>query len=151
MLTTTFWDPAFANNGNILATTLGGRDSYAQSLAIGDTMVLSNTMVNNVRFTIHRTNVHRTHTDFFGPEDVGINTSTATLPKVTLITVTGGFTLGIGTETDSWYRPNTYAFSDDLTMVRGNHQFGFGARLAFTDWKTRPTSARQAPSPSTAA
>src|SRR6185503_4736702 len=47
--TTTFWDPAYANTGNILATTLGGRDSSAQSLAIGDTMVLSNTVVNNVR------------------------------------------------------------------------------------------------------
>jgi hypothetical protein len=72
MLTTTFWDPPYANSGNILATSLGGRDSDAKSLAIGDTMVLSNTMVNNVRFTYHYTNVHRTHTPYFGPEDVGI-------------------------------------------------------------------------------
>jgi hypothetical protein len=56
----------------MLSTSLGGRDSDAKSLAIGDTMVLSNTMVNNVRFTYHYTNVHRTHTPYFGPEDVGI-------------------------------------------------------------------------------
>src|SRR6266545_1209150 len=50
MLSTVFWDPAFANaNGNILAATLGGRDNTVHSLAIGDSMVLSNTTVNNVR------------------------------------------------------------------------------------------------------
>ena len=132
--TTTFWDPPYANTGNLLATTLGGRDSSAQSLAIGDTMVLSNTVVNNVRFTFHRTNVHRTHTDFFGPQDVGIN-SFSYPGKVTLITVTSGFTLGTGTETDAWYRPNTYAFSDDLTMIRGNHQWAFGGVISLSDWK----------------
>src|SRR4029078_5807950 len=43
MLTTTFWDPPFANNGNLLSTSLGGRDSDALSLAIGDNMVVHNT------------------------------------------------------------------------------------------------------------
>jgi hypothetical protein len=134
MRTTTFWDPPYANTGNILATTLGGRDSSAHSLAIGDTMVLSNTVVNNVRFTFHRTNVHRTHTGFFSPQDVGIN-SFSYPGNVTLINVTGGFTLGTGTETDAWYRPNTYAFSDDLTMVRGAHQWAFGGVVSLSDWK----------------
>ena len=136
MLTTTFWDPAYANTGNILATTLGGRDSDTQSLVVGDTMVLSNTVVNNLRVAAHRTNVHRTHSEFFGPEDVGVNIHT-TIPHYILISVTGGFTLGTGTETDSWYRPNTYAFSDDLTIVRGNHQWALGASVALNDWKTR--------------
>ena len=74
MVTTTSGTPPYAQPGNILATTLGGRDNLTQSLAIGDTMVLSNTIVNNLRFAVHRTNVHRTHTDFFGPKDVGMNT-----------------------------------------------------------------------------
>ena len=133
MRTTTFWDPAYANTGSILATTLGGRDSSAQSLAIGDTMVLSNTMVNNVRFTAHRTNVHRTHTDYFGPQDVGINSYS--YPGNLLINITGGFRLGMGTETDAFYRPNTYAFSDDLTMIRGSHQWAFGGVVSLSDWK----------------
>ncbi len=136
MLTTTFWDPPFANNGNLLSASLGGRDSDARSLAIGDTMVLSNTMVNNVRFTYHYTNVHRTHTEYFGPEDVGIKTFSY-LDDVTLIAVSNAFNLGLGTEFDAFYRPHTYAFSDDLTMIRGNHQFGFGGNLSLNDWKTR--------------
>ena len=78
--TTTFWEPSYTNTGNILATTLGGRDSAVHSLAVGDTMVLSNTMVNNVRFSVNRTDVHRTHAEFFGPEDIGVNSPTATSP-----------------------------------------------------------------------
>ncbi len=136
MLTTTFYDPPFANNGNILSASLGGRDSDAKSLAIGDTMVLSNTMVNNLRFTYHYTNVHRTHEPYFGPEDVGIR-SFSYLEDVTLIAVSNAFNLGLGTEFDAFYRPHTYAFSDDLTMIRGSHQFGFGGTLALNDWKTR--------------
>ena len=133
---TTFWDPPFLNSGNLLSTSLGGRDSDARSLAIGDTMVLTNNLVNNVRFTYHHTNVHRTNAPYFGPSDVGIKAYTY-VPDVTLVAVTNAFNLGLGTEFDSFYRPNTYAFSDDLTMVRGSHQFGFGGVVSLNDWKTR--------------
>ena len=110
MRTTTFWDPALVNSDTILSAAgagAGGRDSSSQSLAIGDTMVLSNTVVNNIRFTANRTNVHRTHADMFGPEDVGVNIYTP-IPDYMLLSVTGGFSINTGTETDSFYRPNTY-------------------------------------------
>ena len=57
--------------------------------------------------------------------------------------------LGMGTETDSWYRPNTYAISDDLTMVRGNHQWGFGTSgvvLGLDDRVERPVAGRRSAS-----
>ena len=138
MRTTTFWDPALLNSDTILSAAgagAGGRDSSSQSLAIGDTMVLSNTTVNNIRFTANRTNVHRTHADMFGPQDVGVNIYTP-IPNYMLLSVTGAFSINTGTETDSFYRPNTYAISDDLTMVRGDHQWAFGASVGFSDWKT---------------
>ncbi len=138
MRSTTFWDPALVNSDTILSAAgagAGGRDSSSQSLAIGDTMVLSNTVVNNIRFTANRTNVHRTHADMFGPEDVGVNIYTP-IPEYMLLSVTGGFAINTGTETDSFYRPNTYAFSDDLTVISGNHQWAFGASVGFSDWKT---------------
>jgi hypothetical protein len=99
-------------------------------------MVLTNTVVNNIRFAANRTNVHRTHADMFGPQDVGVNIYTP-IPNYMLLSVTGAFSINTGTETDSFYRPNTYAISDDLTMVRGNHQWGFGMSAGFSDWKTR--------------
>ena len=136
MLSTTFWDPAFVNaDGNILAATLGGRDNTVHSLAIGDSMVLNNTMVNNIRVSVSRTSVMRTHSELFGPEDVGVNMFTY-IPEYMNLTVTGAFSINTGTETFSYYKPNTYSLSDDLTMVRGNHQFGFGGAVAMSDWKT---------------
>ncbi|OFW06204.1 MAG: hypothetical protein A3I61_18735 [Acidobacteria bacterium RIFCSPLOWO2_02_FULL_68_18] len=134
MLTTTFWKPPFEETGNMLASTLGGRDSSAHSLALGHTAVLGNTTVNSLRLTVNRTDVHRTHADYLGPQDVGVNTYSYP-GRVMLLTVTGGFALGTGTEIDSYYRPNTYAVSDDLTLVRGNHQWGLGASVGVSDWK----------------
>jgi len=133
MVTTTNWDPPYLESGNVLANTLGGRDSDSESLAIGDTIVLSNTVVNNVRFSFNKTNVHRTNAPYFGPQDVGIDIYSY-LPDVTLVSVSGAFNLGVATQFESYYRPKTYAFSDDLTMVRGDHQFGFGGQLSFSEW-----------------
>ena len=136
MATTYKFEPPYAESGNVLSTTIGGRDNLAQSVAIGDSMVLSNQVVNNVRFAFNRTAVHRTHTDFFGPNDVGVN-SYSYLDDYMLVTVTSGFNLGGGTENDAIFHTNAYTFSDDLTVIRNAHQFGFGASVAFWDSLSR--------------
>jgi hypothetical protein len=139
MHTATKWDPALSFDPTNFLTGMnagaGGRDSYAHSLAVGYTQVLSNTMVNNVRLAVNRSQVFRTHTDMFGPEDVGVNIYSY-IPERMLITITGGFNVNHGTETASWYRPNTVGLSDDITLIRGNHQLGLGAALGLSDWKT---------------
>ena len=139
MHTATKWEPALSYDPDNLLTGMnagaGGRDNYAHSLAVGYTQVLSNTTVNNVRLAVNRSQVYRTHTDMFGPEDVGVNIYTY-VPERMLITITGGFNVNHGTETASWYRPNTLGISDDLTLVRGNHQLGIGAAVGLNDWKT---------------
>jgi hypothetical protein len=135
-LSTTFWDPAYLNSdGNLLSATLGGRDNAQHSLAVGDTWVINNTMINNVRVAVDRTRVLRTHADLFGPEDVGIKMYSH-VPHYMNITTTGAFSVNTGTETFSFYKPNTYALSDDFTMVRGNHQYGIGGAMSLSDWKT---------------
>jgi hypothetical protein len=136
MLSTTFWDPAFENaDGNILAATLGGRDNSQNSFVVGDTMVLSNTIVNNIRAVLNRTSVVRTHAELFGPEDVGVNMFSY-IPNYMNITITGAFSINTGTETFSFYKPNTYGINDDLTIVRGNHQYGLGGAVSISNWKT---------------
>jgi hypothetical protein len=136
MATTYYFAPPYAESGNILSTTIGGRDNLAQSIALGDTMVLSNTMVNNLRFAYNRTAVHRTHVDFFGVNDIGVNTYSY-LDDYMLVNVTGGFNLGGGTENDARFTTNAYSISDDLTIVRGDHQFGLGVSVALWDSLSR--------------
>jgi hypothetical protein len=132
MATTYKYEPPFASSGNVLSTRLGGRDNLAQSVAVGDTKVLNNNVVNNLRFAFNRSAIHRTHSNFFGVDDVGIR-SYSYLEDYMLLSVTGGFNLGGGTENQAIFHTNTYSFSDDLTMIRGGHQWGFGASVAFWD------------------
>jgi hypothetical protein len=132
MATTYFFNPPYAESENILSTTIGGRDNLVQSIALGDTMVLSNTVVNNIRFAFNRSAVHRTHVNFFDPNDVGINTFSY-LQDYMQMGVTGAFNLGGGTENDAIFHTNTWTFGDDITMIRGNHQWGFGAQFAYWD------------------
>jgi len=140
MLSTTFWDPAFGNSpDNILSSGgpagSGGRDNYSHSFVVGDTLVLSNTVVNNLRVSANKTKVQRWHADMFGPEEIGAKYYSY-LPKYVTMGVTGAFAINTATESFAFYQPSTYSVADDLTIVRGDHQYGLGAAVSLSDWKT---------------
>jgi hypothetical protein len=120
---------------NILVSSQGGRDNKAFSFTVGDTLVLSNNTVNSLRVAYNKTDIHRTHERIgFSATDVGVNIYSY-LEEYLLVNVTGGgFQLGGGTESEARFRTPSYQVSDDLTMVRGSHQYGFGASVAF--WKS---------------
>jgi hypothetical protein len=131
MVTTALLTPPFVETQNILSTNLGGRDNIAHSLTLGDTMVLSNTTVNSIRFAWNNTDIHRTHEAFgFSAPDVGIRTYSY-LDEYMLLNITNGFQLGGGTESEARFKTPSFNIADDLTLVRGNHQFGVGASVGF--------------------
>jgi hypothetical protein len=136
--------PPFSLIDNVLTTTVGGRDNLAQSFTLGDNYILSTRSVNAFRFAFNRTAIHRTSQDFFSFPDVGVNTYSY-MPHYLLLTITGGFNLGGGTESESTFRTNTYQFGDDLQIIRGSHQFAFGGSAAY--WKS--TSLANVRSPGT--
>jgi hypothetical protein len=136
ILTTFEVTPPFAlQPDNVLVSSLGGRDNVAQSLTIGDTMVLSNATVNSLRAALNYTDVHRLHEPIgFSAADLGINVYSY-IEKYMLVSVqNGGFQIGGGTESEARFRTPTYQLSDDITMVKGNHQYGVGANVAF--WRS---------------
>jgi hypothetical protein len=119
---------------NILVTRIGGRDNLAQTFAAGEDFVISSTTLNAVRFSFNRTAISRTSTDFFSPQEVGVNIFSY-MPHYMLLNVTpNGFQLGGGTESLSTFVTNEWSVSDDLTLVRGGHQFAFGGNIA--GWKS---------------
>ena len=67
-----------------------------------------------------------------------------------LLTVTGGFNLGGGTENDAIFHTNTYTIGDDLTMIRGartSSRFGAQRRvLGFAVAGERPIAGHLQPS-----
>jgi hypothetical protein len=120
---------------NVLVSSQGGRDNKARSLTIGDTMVLTNNTVNALRVAYNNTDIHRIHEPLgFSAPDVGVRMFSY-IEDYLLVNVTGGgFQLGGGTESEARFTTPTYQVSDDLTLVRGAHQFGIGGNVSF--WKS---------------
>jgi carboxypeptidase family protein len=134
--TSQFTPPPFsldAAEKNLLVTRIGGRDNLAQTATFGENYVISNTTLNQVRFAYNKTDIHRTSTDFFSAPEVGINIYSYR-PHYMLLSITGGFQLGGGTESESTFNTPSWQVSDDLTLVRGGHQFAFGG--AYSSWKS---------------
>ncbi|MEP7309380.1 MAG: hypothetical protein ABJA98_28075, partial [Acidobacteriota bacterium] len=122
-----------ASQQNLLVTSRGGRDNLAQTFTLGENFVISPTTLNSVRFALNRTDISRTSTDFFSAPEVGINIFSY-MPHYMLLAVTNGFSLGGGTESLSTFTTSAWQVSDDLTLVRGGHQFALGAN--FARWKS---------------
>jgi Carboxypeptidase regulatory-like domain/TonB dependent receptor-like, beta-barrel len=134
--TTQFSPPPFtlaSAQQNVLATRIGGRDNKANSFTLGENYVISSSTLNAVRFAYNRTNISRPDINFFSAPEVGIN-SYSYLQHYMLLTVTGGFTLGTGTETPTNIVTPSWQISDDLTLVRGGHQYVVGG--SFARWST---------------
>jgi hypothetical protein len=124
--------PFSLNPDNVLSTATPGLDNLAQSVAAGSTLVFGNNMVNSLRFAFNRTSIHRGSPGWFEPRDLGSKVYSYN-PGEMVLTITGGFNIAAGTATTGLFDTNTYQVGDDLSIVRGDHQFSFGANTAY--WK----------------
>ena len=125
MATTYLLPPAYQFSNNILDTVQGGLDDLAQSATIGHTFLIGPTTVNAFRAAMNRIGVHRYNNDYFSPCDIGVK-FTCFVPHQTVVTVTGGPGIGVGTAIQASFIPTYFTLSDDVNLVRGSHQLGFG-------------------------
>jgi hypothetical protein len=132
---------------NILKTTDAGTADKLHALALGHTQVASASLVNAIRFTYSQSDSHRyQNPGFFSPADVGVKMySYPTLEDSDLasqfaLSVADNFDTMSGSATERSSNHTTYAFSDDVTLVRGSHQLGFGASVGRWRFDTRSTS-----------
>jgi Carboxypeptidase regulatory-like domain len=109
----------------------GGLDNLAHALAIGDTWVLGPTMVNSIRVAYNRTTVNRYNTPYFDPTDLGIKLYPYVKDQIA-IQVLPSFEIPAGA-TQAFFRNNFYQVGDDVTLIRGRHQFGFGGNVSYFD------------------
>jgi hypothetical protein len=95
------------------------------ALALGDTKLFGNDTVNAMRVTINRGNYGKTIVPLFDYSDLGV-AATPVMEDYMRLAVTGGFSVmgpgALPTLTPTW----TYQVANDLTLVRGSHQWGFG-------------------------
>ena len=121
--------PSWTGPGdNILKTSLSAASSQLHSGVLGHTQVVSASVVNAARFTYNYTKVQRYQPPgFFSPADVGVKMYSYPPANQFSLAVTNNFALMAGTATQRETFNKLFAFSDDVTVVRGSHQFGFGA------------------------
>ncbi len=108
-----------------LTETLSGADDLVNSGVFGDTFVISPNIVNSFRATYNRSAVTKTQSPSFSGPDLGINMTTL-VPGHVIITAgslssASVFSYAAKDPTDD------HQISDDLSVVKGKHQFGFGA------------------------
>lgn len=121
-------DPPFKTSENVLTTTDQGIDNLYQGTAIGDTMVFGNNAVQSFRVTYNRTRVTRSTEKWFSPYDIGSDVYSYN-PGEMSFSVSGAFS--IGGVNSGIFNTDSYQVSDDLTLVRGNHQLAFGVNVAY--------------------
>ncbi|HTA42533.1 MAG TPA: TonB-dependent receptor, partial [Bryobacteraceae bacterium] len=125
MATTYFQPPAYGLTKNLLASAQGGLDDLAQSATIGHTYLVSPNTINAFRLALNRVAVHRVNDDYFSGCDIGVS-MTCYIPHQTVVSVTGGPSIGIATAIQAGFIPTTWNLSDDVTLIRGAHQFAVG-------------------------
>jgi Carboxypeptidase regulatory-like domain/TonB dependent receptor len=134
-------DPPGYVPGDLLTTgttTSGAYTTYpvvnnwqTQSLAVGDTYLLTDTLVNNFRAAAVRpTNFRGQPPAELTPEQVGVEgiyMPPELAHRILNITVSGGFSFGTaGGNVPAVTNATVWQFSDDLAWSKGRHQFGFG-------------------------
>jgi hypothetical protein len=124
--------PAYENSDNLLTTRQGGgSDQLANSVTFGDTLILGAGTVHAFRFAFNRSGLTTVNRPFVEPADLGMKAYNYSPVKEMTITITDGFGLGGGGDATAFYTNNDFQVADDLTLVRGTHQFSVGGNLGY--------------------
>src|SRR5215467_14007429 len=117
--------PAYQFSKNLLDSAMGGLDDLAQAATIGDTYLINPNTINTFRVAFNRVAVQRFNNDYFSGCDIGVKVY-CYVPHQTVLTVTGGPNVGVGTAIQATFVPTYFTVSEDLSLIRGSHQFAIG-------------------------
>ena len=114
-------DPA-----NVLAYANGPINDMVHSFVFGDTYLLGANTVNSFRATYNKSDIRKDYVPFFDAKSLGVRNINTPLPGFTAFNVSGGFTLGPTGAKPSAIQTTSFQIIDDVSLVRGAHQIGFG-------------------------
>jgi hypothetical protein len=129
-----YQQPAPYSPTNILVTTQTGNIERVQSLTIGENWTISSKLVNTMHATVSR----RVNNRGYNAADINLATlgvkAFQLIPNGLQLTVSTasknhGFTIGGGTNSVAHFNDNAFSISDDLTWVKGKHQFVMGGEF----------------------
>ncbi|HEY4382514.1 MAG TPA: carboxypeptidase-like regulatory domain-containing protein [Acidobacteriaceae bacterium] len=126
-----YQSPAPFSVTNILVTTQSGNVERVQNFTLGENWTISSKLVNSVHSTISR----RVNNRGYNTADINLGTLGVSafqlIPNGLQLTVSTasknhGFTIGGGTNSVAHFNDNAFSINDDLTWVKGKHQFVMG-------------------------
>jgi hypothetical protein len=110
---------------NILTLDAGPSPLRVYQFVLGDTYLIGPGMVSSFRGSVNRTNIVKQPPDFPDLSELGVK-AYLYQPSTLRVSVTNGFIAGTNNGTFSQYNTTAFQFAEDLSMIRGNHQIGFG-------------------------
>lgn len=110
---------------NIL-NAIPGHSVFQQTFAIGNTYLINADTVNAFRFAGLRLTGSHLGSKTFTACDVGINVYCGYVPNRFVLSVTSGFGITGSFSTGDRAGESGFTMNDDLSLVRGNHQFALG-------------------------
>lgn len=125
---TNFESPAGSPSAGILVEAVAGASDSVFNATIGDTYVITPSMVNSFRVMANRSSNTTVYNSYIGFPDLGIN-SVYQLPSAQFgkyiggISATGDFSIAT---TPSFQPYLTWQTSDDVSWSKGAHQIAFG-------------------------
>src|SRR5262249_5960129 len=117
--------PSDFDSRNLLALSNAELRFRVHSFVLGDTYLIGNGTVSNFRGTVYRTKIPKSSPQYFDANDVGVNMFVA-VPKFMRFAVTNVFSIAGTGATPSTYNTTGFQFAEDVNMIRGAHQIGYG-------------------------
>jgi hypothetical protein len=110
---------------NILTLDAGASPLRVYQFVLGTTYLVGPGTVASFRGSVNRTNIVKQPPDFPDMNAFGVK-AFLYKPATFRLNVTNGFTVGSNNGTYSHYNTTASQIAEDISMVRGDHQFGFG-------------------------
>jgi len=120
--------PLQSDPNNLLFTgSQTGQTNTIHSVVLGDTYVISPSVVSSTHIGADRGISPRFLPPFKTPGDFGIPV-TSFVPALLTLSITGGPNLGGGANNPGYFNTLVYSGSEDLTIIHGKHQLQVGAQ-----------------------
>lgn len=120
--------PAGFSSTNIFITTAAGQLQRVNSFTMGEDWTITNNFVNSAHVSILR----RSNNRGYAAEDINANTIGVNMYQAVkngLQIAATRFTIGGGTNSVAHFNDNALVFDDDITWLKGKHQFVFGGEF----------------------
>jgi len=131
LLISDYFAPSDYDGQTLLSPTRSASMDGAYSGVLGHQFLISNSTVNAFRVTVNRGPHTKEYVPLLDYNDIGVK-ATPVLPEYLRLSVSGGFSMSPGLPTAT---PTlVYQASDELSILRGDHQFGFGGNYIYSKY-----------------